>query len=121
MTYHLYYDQECATCKEFIRIFEENDIPVLLKDIEAKVEGFMGTGAYRWEQIDLSEEFGHPSSFIPMVLIEDENTKKLFAGGSEENKIKNQNENIIIFTSHEDGLEKLQEIINKNKKSTTNA
>ena len=48
MTYHLYYDQQCATCKEFIRIFKENNIEPILKDLEAKVEGFLGTGAYRW-------------------------------------------------------------------------
>ena len=120
MTYHLYYDQECATCKEFIRIFEENSIEPLLKDLEAKVEGFLGTGGYRWEQMDLAEEFAHPSAFIPMVLIEDENNRKLFAGGSKVEEKTNQNKNIIIFTSHEDGIEKLQKIINKNKKSLTN-
>ena len=111
MKYNLYYDQQCATCKEFIRIFNENDVDVVLKDIDAKVEGFMGTGAYRWEQIDLSEEFGHPSSFIPMVLIEDGDTKKLLTGGTNENISNNQNENVIIFTSHEDGVKKLTELI----------
>ena len=120
MTYNLYYDQGCATCKEFIRIFEENSLPVVLKDIEAKVEGFMGTGAYRREQIDISEEFGHPSAFIPMVLVENGNVRKLLAGGTDENIIRNTNENLIIFTSHNDGIEKLLELINKNKKSTTN-
>ena len=114
MTYHLYYDQQCATCKEFIRIFKENNIEPILKDLEAKVEGFLGTGAYRWEQIDLTNEFGHPSAFIPMILIEDEGSRKLFAGGSHEDVKRNQNENILIFTSHEDGIEKLQEILNKN-------
>tara|TARA_R100001591_G_C4274774_1_gene163428 strand:- start:314 stop:658 length:345 start_codon:yes stop_codon:yes gene_type:complete len=114
MTYHLYYDQQCATCKEFIRIFKENNIEPILKDLEAKVEGFLGTGAYRWEQIDLTNEFGHPSAFIPMILIEDEGSRKLFAGGTDEDIIRNTNENVIIFTSHEDGIEKLQEILNKN-------
>ena len=49
-----------------------------------------------------------------MILIEDEGSRKLFAGGTDEDIIRNTNENVIIFTSHEDGIEKLQEILNKN-------
>ena len=42
-------------------------------------------------------------------------TKKLFAGGTDENIIRNENENVIIFTSHEDGIDKLTKIL-KNEK-----
>jgi glutaredoxin-related protein len=115
MKYNLYYDNQCATCKEFIKIFNNKGVDVTLKDIEAKVEGFMGTGAYRWEQIDLSEEFGHGSAFIPMLLIEDNGIRKLFAGGTDEDIIRNTNENLIIFTSHEDGVDKLTKML-KNEK-----
>ena len=117
MKYTLYYDRECATCEEFIRIFNENNRDVTLKDIQRKVG--IQEGAYRWEQIDLTEEFDHPSSFIPLVLMEDEGVRKLFVGGTKEEEIRNVNNNKFIFTSHEDGINKLTAILKKNEKSKT--
>ena len=113
MKYHLYYDKECETCKEFIRIFNEYNIEVILKDIEEKV-GWQ-PGAYRWEQIDLTEEFGHPSSFIPMVLMVDGEIKKLLVGGTTKQENENLNKNINIFTSHDDGIQKLIKIVEHEK------
>lgn len=125
MTYFLYYDEECATCKEFIRIFQENNIDVQLRDINLKVGD--QPGAYRWQQIDITKFFNFSSSFIPMIYMEylaekeEDDIKRLFVGGSTEQQRTNSNKDITIFTSHEEGMDKLQELINKNKKSTTHA
>ena len=106
MKYTIYTLKECSTCDEFIRLFNEARVDLTIKDIKEKVG--WEDGKYRWEQIDLTEEFGVPGSFVPMVLIEKDNYRKLFAGG----KKGEEKEDVEIFESHEDGIDKLSKILN---------
>jgi hypothetical protein len=60
------------------------------------------------EKLDLAREYD-VSSFVPFMVIEtSDGDKSLFVGG-----VKSQEkENVTIFENHEDGIEKLKNILN---------
>jgi glutaredoxin len=106
MKYTLYFMNQCPTCHEFIKMLNKSNVDFELKDIDETVG--IERGKYRWEQLDLAREY-NVSSFVPFMVIEDtEGNKSLFVGG-----VKGQEkENVVIFESHEDGVEKLKNILN---------
>lgn len=97
---------QCPTCHEFIKMLNKSNVSFELKNIDETV-GFE-KGKYRWEQLDLAREY-NVSSFVPFMIIENtEGDKSLFVGGVKDQ----EQENVVIFESHEDGIEKLKNILN---------
>jgi len=97
---------QCPTCHEFIKLLNKSNVNFELKDIDETVG--VDRGKYRWEQLDLAREYD-VSSFVPFMVIEtSDGDKSLFVGG-----VKSQEkENVTIFENHEDGIEKLKNILN---------
>ncbi len=97
---------QCPTCHEFIKLLNKSNVNFELKDVNETVG--VDRGKYRWEQLDLAREYD-VSSFVPFMVIEtSDGNKSLFIGG-----VKSQEkENVTIFENHEEGVEKLKNILN---------
>lgn len=106
MKYTLYFMDQCPTCHEFIKLLNKSNVNFELKDVNETVG--VDRGKYRWEQLDLAREYD-VSSFVPFMVIEtSDGNKSLFIGG-----VKSQEkENVTIFENHEEGVEKLKNILN---------